>query len=179
VKPGAESVIGRARHPRRALTLVELLIVLGLIALAGAVVLPAVVRSGSGEERREVRTLVVEIVRDAQMLADATGLPVHVRYHPRSRRFVVGEAEHVFPSGWRPIVRVDERLSPESQDAARRLGQERSVVTVVTGEDADAAVTLMTWSPGGLSSPTDWTLLHERGWRVRVHGDAIDGVRIE
>ena len=175
----AARFMGGRSAPPRGYSLVELLIVLALLALASAVVLPAVARAGFGDERRAVRTEVIEMVRGAQTRADLTGLTVHVQYHPRTRRFVVGDREHRFSGSWRPVMSNEPGLSPEAQNAALRLQGERGVTRIVSAEDADAPVTLMSWSPGGMSSATDWTLLNDRGMRVRVWGDAIDGVRVE
>lgn len=169
----------RTRARRSAFTLAELLVVLGIIALASAIVLPVLIRVGMGDEQRAVRTRVIEIVRAAQVDADATGLPVAVQYKPRSRRFVVSGREYALPGGWRPTIGDPARLAPEARDAANRLAGEDSVVRVATGADPDAPVTLMTWSPGGMASPTDWSLVNAGGARVRVVGDAIDGVRVE
>lgn len=176
---GAPPHASPRRAQRRAFTLAELLVVLGIIALATAIVLPVLLRAGLGDEQRAVRTRMIEMVRFAQSEADATGLPVAVQFRPESRRFVVSGREFPLPSGWRPSVGDPTDLAPEARDAANRLGSERSVVRVATRTDPDHPVTLMTWSPGGLASPTDWSLVSASGARVRIVGDAIDGVRIE
>lgn len=159
----------RPDQPAPAFTLAELLIVLAILALSALVVIPGVARLAGGQERR-VREEVAEIVRAGQIAATEKGLPVSVVFEPGQRRLSAGPRAVVLPSGWWV------RWTNEEDTRTTRTG----IVTLdeLAGRDPAPRV-MMTWSPGGLVTETDWVVTGESGARIRVRGDSIDGVRIE
>ena len=153
----------------RAFTLAELLIVLAILALSALVVIPGLSRLTGGQERR-VRQEVIEVVRAGQIAATEKGLPVAVVFEPGQRRLSAAQRAVVLPSGWW-VRRTDEADASRSRSGIRTLDQ-------IAGRAPEPRV-MMTWSPGGLVSQTDWLVTGESGVRIRVYGDSIDGVRIE
>lgn len=159
----------RRKPTPRAFTLAELLIVLAIIALAALIVIPSLRRMTGGDERR-VRQELIEVVRSGQIAATETGLPVNVTFEPGERRLTALNRAVVLPSGWW-VRRTGEAEVNRSASGIRTLDD-------IAGRAPPPRV-MMTWSPGGLVSETDWVVVGESGVRIRVYGNSIDGVRIE
>src|SRR4051812_4646686 len=78
---------GSTFRTRRGFTLVEVLMVLALLALVGAVLLPsagALLRSGQSGNMDE---LVTEVMQEARRTAVLTGREVALRFEPDAQRF--------------------------------------------------------------------------------------------
>ena len=143
--------------------MLELLVVLAIIALAGVVVLPALVRAGGRGETERVRDRVVGLVRHAQVEATRRGAPVSVVYEPGTGWLRSGEERFRLPSGWKVWVIP----GGEATGAWRLVKKDGGPVEVVT------------WSPGRLASSCAARMTGAGGiGEVVVMGDAIDGVRV-
>ncbi|MGD9693416.1 MAG: prepilin-type N-terminal cleavage/methylation domain-containing protein [Phycisphaerales bacterium] len=148
---------------RAGVTLLELLVVLAVIALAGVVVLPSLMRAGGRGETERVREKLVGLVRHAQVEATRRGAPVSVTYEPGVGLLQAGEESFRLPSGWKVWVIP----GGESTGAWRLVKKDGGPVEVVT------------WSPGRLASACAARLTGGGGTgEVVVMGDAIDGVRV-
>lgn len=159
---GARVRIRRAGARGRGVTLLELLVVLGILALAAGVVLPALARARGGEESDRVRERVVGLVRHAQVEATKRGAPVSVVFDASRGVLEAGEERFEAPRGWRVWI------VPEggAQGAWRLVKEEMGRVALVT------------WSPGRLASACAARLTGPGRREVVVMGDAIDGVRV-
>jgi prepilin-type N-terminal cleavage/methylation domain-containing protein len=159
----------RRKPTARAFTLAELLIVLAILALAALVVIPTL-RRFTGNDEQRLRQELIEVVRSGQIAATETGLPVHVTFEPGERRVTAHNRAVVLPSGWW-VRRTGEAEVNRAASGIRTLDD-------IAGRAPPPRV-MMTWSPGGLVSETDWVVVGESGVRIRVYGNSIDGVRIE
>ncbi len=148
---------------RAGVTLLELLVVLAILALAGVVVLPALLRSGGRGETERVRDRVVGLVRHAQIEATRRGTPVSVTFEPGMGLLRAGGETYRLPSGWKMWV-----IPGGAETGAWRLVKNEG-----------GAVEVVTWSPGRLASACAARLTGGAGaGEVVVMGDAIDGVRV-
>ncbi len=146
----------------RGVTLLELLVVLAIVALAGAVVLPSLVRARGGDDAARVRDRVVGLVRHAQAESSRRGAPISVVFDAGTGVLRAGEERFTAPRGWKVWV-----IPEGGSTGAWRLVKE---------EMGDVA--LVTWSPGRLASACAARLTGPGGREVVVMGDAIDGVRV-
>lgn len=159
------------RRADRALSLLELVVVLAILALGAAVIVPSVGRGASSLEERVFRDRVVAFVREAQREADRSGYPCAVRYLAREHALEAGGSRLLMEDSWEAAVREVDALGNETW---RRLGP-----WFEGSEGGVVAVELMRWSPGSLPSPCDWRLRSDGGAVIRVRGDLLEGVRIE
>ncbi len=145
------------------MTLLELLVVLAIVALAAVVVAPSMGAGGKGAERRALRLRVIAMVRDAQNESTRRGVPIAAVFEPATGRLSAGEKGGVtLPRGWR--VEVEGRALEAPREGAGGAGTARE---------------LFTWSPGGLASSGAWRLTDGKGATIEVECDAIDGVRVK
>lgn len=151
---------------RRAMTLLELLVVLAIVAVTGLVIAPTLASRGKDAERRALRLRVIGLVREAQTESTARGVPIAAVYDAHAGRLLAGEKGSVaLPRGWR--VEVNGTAIEASKDGGEAAG--------VSG----ASHELFTWSPGGLSSGAVWRVTNGRGDAIEVECDAIEGVRVK
>lgn len=156
---------GRGRPARRAasgFTLLELLVVLGIVALTGVVIAPSVASWSKGAEQRAVRAQVIAAVRGAQTESARRGVPIVVVYDPSTGRIVAGETGKIEPPrGW-AVEHGGRRLARPGEPGAEGAPPEE----------------LFAWSPEGLASASAWRLVGPGGATVSVECDAVDGVRV-
>lgn len=159
------SAAASARAGRRAMTLLELLVVLAIVAVTGLVIAPTLASRGKDAERRALRLRVIGLVREAQTESTARGVPIAAVYDARAGRLLAGEKGSVaLPRGWR--VEVNGRAIEASKEGADEGA-------------GGASHELFTWSPGGLSSAAVWKVTNGRGDAIEVECDAIEGVRVK
>ncbi len=159
------SVRASARSGRRAMTLLELLVVLAIVAITGLIVAPTLASRGKDAERRALRQRVIGLVREAQTESTARGVPIAAVYDAHAGRLLAGDKGSVaLPRGWRVELNGASIAPPKDAGA---------------GTQGGAAHELFTWSPGGLSSAALWRLTNGRGDAIEVECDAIEGVRVK
>lgn len=79
----------------RAMTLVELLVVISVIGFLMAIVFGALFTSPGITRARATETLVADLIRQARQTAISTGAPVELRIEPDQERWVVKGVNHV------------------------------------------------------------------------------------
>jgi prepilin-type N-terminal cleavage/methylation domain-containing protein len=148
------------RHPRgraqAGLTLIELAVVLGILAVAGALVLPAVGRGTGAARVRGEASRVAALLREARLRAVTARVPVRVTLD-RARNVVAMEpdgagAEDGEPRGGRQVA-----LAPGLR------------VRVAAGGEA------LTFSPRGFARDTRWVVEAAGGRRLAVRVEAVTG----
>lgn len=152
----------RGRRPAPGFTLLELLVVLGIVALTGAVIAPSIASWSKGAEQRAVRAQVIAAVRGAQIESAKRGVPIVVVYDPSTGRIVAGQTGKIVPPrGW-AVEHSGRRLARPGDPGAGGAPPEE----------------LFAWSPEGLASASAWRLIGPGGATVIVECDAVDGVRV-
>lgn len=150
---------------RRAFTIAELLLVLALLSIMAAVMAPNLARWSIDNQRRALAAEVVAALHEAQVLATERGAPAPVVYDPVERVIATPQRALALPPRWRVSgPGVPDLTDP--REASR-------------WKENSPPVTLLTWSPGGLVSACDWRLTRDGEPPILVHGDAIDGLRVE
>lgn len=117
---------------RRGLTLLELLIVIGLVVALGAIVLPAM----TGVQRQRAFDSTVQIIRDQLLLARAhaqsTGSPVEVLYYSHSPRvearlfdpeLQASPSPYVDADGWGDGPQSEPLMLDEEDEAELVIGE--------------------------------------------------------
>lgn len=171
-----------AARVRAGVTLLELILVLGIMALAAVVVAPSLAAWSRGSAGRTVAARVTALVRDAKTEATRKGAPVAIEFDEATGALRAGEATFPLPRGWRVEART-EPAGGAAGVARGSVGFAGAGAGTAAGSPPDrdggaaSARTLMTWSPGGLVSKTAWRVTDGKQ-AIEVEGDSIDGVRI-
>lgn len=115
---------GRSRRARaatcaRGFTLIEVMVVVGIMGMILAAGIPSLYKLAQKEGMRKVTSDVVEVCSKARAQAIFRGTPVDVIFHPRERRMEVGSV-----------------AAPVSEAGAPVIEAERPAVSPATGQSA-------------------------------------------
>jgi prepilin-type N-terminal cleavage/methylation domain-containing protein len=93
MKPPSSSGVGRRRHPqrrsRRAFTLIEIMLVVGIMALIVSMGIPSIYRMWNKEGMRKAVEDITDVCVNARARAILTGAPAEIVFHPLEKRFEV------------------------------------------------------------------------------------------
>lgn len=157
----------------RAFTLLELVMVLAILAVAALVIAPSMVRQSALGVRREVRADVAQLLREARLAATRSGVPVEVRYLTTDRVIEAWpKPESATAASWPTPLPLPEGWTVWSPELTAHL--ERAALRAATPEP----FTLVVFHPKGLASRSFWRVRGPSG-EVSVETDAIDGLRVE
>lgn len=93
------SPLDATRNPQHGFTLIELMVVVGIMGVILTAGAPSLYRLMQKEGMRKVTSDVVEVCSKARAQAILRGTPMEVVFHPRDRRLEVGSAPSVSPAG--------------------------------------------------------------------------------
>ncbi len=157
----------------RAFTLIELVMVLAILAVAALVIAPSMVRQSALGVRREVRADTAQLLREARLAATRSGVPIEVRYLPTDRSLIAWpKPDSASEASWpRPLLLPDGWAvwSPELN-----AHLERAAIQALVADPFP----LVVFHPKGLASRSSWRI-RGPGGEVAVETDAIDGLRVE
>ncbi len=157
----------------RAFTLIELVMVLAILAVAALVIAPAMVRQSALGVRREVRADTAQLLRETRLAATRSGVPVEVRYISTDRTLIAWpKPESASEASWPRPFQLPDDWAVWSPELNAHL--ERAAIQAVVAEP----FTLVVFHPKGLASRSAW-LVRGPGGEVSVETDAIDGLRVE
>ena len=133
-------------------TLVEVIIVLAIMGIIGAVTAPSLVRLGRQDELTASAGEVARVLRSARMAALERAVPVSVIIEPAARKYLVkteaddgqltlAEGTMALPPG---VTLLSER--PRVRFAFTRLGSAAPESLMVTGGGGAAVVGVERWS---------------------------------
>ena len=105
----------RTSPARRAFTLIEIMIVVGILGIVMAMGVPAIYRVFHKESLRKAVNDIIEVCARARAQAILRGEPTDVRFRPGDRHFGLGGASP--PSGAETVGTTDEGNAPAPRPA--------------------------------------------------------------
>ena len=178
---------------RAAFTLVEILIVVGLLLFLAAISLPALSTAFGSNKLRDAGQAVVETIGDARYHAIESGLIYQFRFEPDGQHFAVVPADHAFASSdeqtaensaveviWKQSGRIRDPLLFQGYHGAS-IATDRLPVEAFAGLPDMLQLEEVRWSPPVLFHPdgtaTDsvFEITDERERTVRVSVRGLTG----
>jgi prepilin-type N-terminal cleavage/methylation domain-containing protein len=116
-----KTAAARKKNSRRAFTLIEIMIVVGIIGLVAAIGVPSILQSLKKEGMRKAVGDVMDVCNDARAHAILTGQTADVTFHPADKSFSSsGGKSATLPDGV-DFVMLDINLMDFSQSEISRV----------------------------------------------------------
>jgi prepilin-type N-terminal cleavage/methylation domain-containing protein len=160
-------------HTKAAFTLIELMVVLGIMAIIMAMGIPSILRIWRKEGMRKATADVVEVCSKARAQAILSGSPMDVVFHPLERRLEIGggsgggggspprtEGEGEFA--------VERRATPSSSDSSAQISEEIMIemLDINLSEYKDSEWARVRFFPNGTSDEMTLVLRSDKNvWR--------------
>jgi prepilin-type N-terminal cleavage/methylation domain-containing protein len=158
---------------KAAFTLIELMVVLGIMAIIMAMGIPSILRIWRKEGMRKATSDVVEVCSKARAQAILSGSPMDVVFHPLERRLEIGggsgggggspprtEGEGEFA--------VERRATPSSSDSSAQISEEIMIemLDINLSEYKDSEWARVRFFPNGTSDEMTLVLRSDKNvWR--------------
>lgn len=156
-------------RPKAAFTMIELMVVLGIMAIIMATGIPSILRIWRKEGMRKATADVVEVCSKARAQAILNGTPMDVVFHPLDRRLEIGGASGSAPrsEGEGEFV-VERPPPPSSSDSSAQIPEDIIIemLDINLWEYKDSEWARVRFFPNGTSDEMTLVLRSDKNeWR--------------